>query len=159
MLREKGWPNVSVPDTHDAASLAEMIISKSAPSARMLFLKGEQSLPILEEKLRQAGFDVEAIAVYRTVPVAAAQIRTAVAVIRNQADGIVVGSPSGVDVLFDAVSLGSLDDLKPGLCWFCLGKSTAQRLRERGISEPCIATELSPEVYIQAFGPHHHHYC
>ena len=152
VVREKGWSKLVVPDIHDALHLAKMIRERSVPGQKVLCFQGNLSPDTIPELLRHAGLEVTTSTVYETVPETPAGLMALVDVIRTRADGVIVGSPSGVDAL-ESVWRGPLDQLKVGLVWLCLGSTTAKRLSLAGIEGAIFPASLDESTMLSAFVP------
>ena len=148
VLRQKGWPEVMVPDPHDAAALAVMVQLMGPPNARVLFVKGDKSLATVPDLLSAAGLHVDTLTVYETVAAPKPDVQEAVRIVEAAGDGLVIGSPSGVEVLAATLAPRELRELKPGLVWFTLGRTTARKLEARGVTDPIYPPNLSSEAFL-----------
>jgi uroporphyrinogen-III synthase len=88
--------------------------------------------------LRDAGVDVDAPVVYRTVAVAPAALRTL-----EQADAITVCSPSAVHALAAAIDLRATPIV-------CLGQTTADAVARHGVRASAVADATSMRALVDS---------
>jgi uroporphyrinogen III methyltransferase/synthase len=139
-----------VPERHDAEALAAALAA-GAPLAgrRWLLPRAEAGREVLAERLRAAGAEVDAVAVYRTAPapVDAAALRERLA--RGEIGALTFASPSTVRCfaeLLDAPARGAL-----ARCLVAaIGPVTAEALRRRGIEPDAVPAGASAAELVAA---------
>jgi uroporphyrinogen-III synthase len=156
ILVELGHPPTLVPETHDAASLADALIAL-APVKPILFVRGEKALRTLPAKLLKAGIEVQELVVYSTRPVSRKRLIQTANRIREAADVVVMGSPSGVGALNEALSPGSIASLRAEALWVALGGSTHSALKAAGVSNAVELARVEPRELARVVLPHRNH--
>jgi uroporphyrinogen III methyltransferase/synthase len=148
-LKENGWRVQLTPERHDAQGLAKALEETNQTCGDVLFVRGDRAGRTIPEQLASKGFQVEEIEVYTTVPVdseSAAQVARRIAKV---ADVAIMGSPSGVLTLSQAVAPLSLSEIKSGLKWVCLGRATSASLGENGVSDAAFPKKVIPQQFVK----------
>lgn len=135
-LEARGVRPDVLPERFVAESLLEAFPDPSGPGARVLLARAEQARDVLPEGLAARGYDVEVLAVYRTVraePDASALAR----VRAGEVDALTFTSSSTVSNLCDLV--GELPDPQPLVV--SIGPVTSATAVERGLRVDAEAAE------------------
>ena len=141
--RTEGFTSGEQPATRfDALALAEHLIAKQIVAGRHFLLpQPEQGRRVLAGLLREAGAEVQELAIYRTVPEAFDGEALATALAGGALDALVFASPSAVKSF--AAGLGEKLSVAEGKEVVALGMATADALRRIGLPatlEPASAT-------------------
>ena len=127
-MRRRGVRADLVPERFVAESLLEAFPGPGAPGARVLLARAEVARDVLPEGLAERGYDVDVLAVYRTVP-AAPDPADLARVRGGEVDAITFTSSSTVTNFCDLV--GALPDPQPLVV--SIGPVTSATARERGL--------------------------
>jgi uroporphyrinogen III methyltransferase/synthase len=146
-LARRGWPVEMTPQKESAAGLADAFEALSPPRAPVLFVRGNKALPTIPTRLRAAGYRVDEVAVYDTTPVPEARAREVVARIRETADVVVMGSPSGVCALQGGLSGEPLDAIRADIRWVALGPTTRAAMLGAGAGRVHQLEQVSKEAF------------
>ena len=149
-LEEQGWQVDLIPAQQNAGALADEVALADRGHRRVLFLRGDKALRILPERLQSAGFFVDEVEVYSTHLSDQLLILEIVKKIEDIAHLVIVGSPAGVGVLRRAVGGASLDSIKPGLLWGCLGQTTAKALCDAGVESVVCPEKIDAPSFVEA---------
>jgi uroporphyrinogen-III synthase len=147
-LTALGHPPDLVPETSDGVSLAEAIIGVS-PKEPVLFVRGNRALDTLPNRLKAAGVPVTNIEVYSTRPVGLDRASAVCDRLRQVADVVAMGSPSGVETLRRVVTPKPLSVINERILWVSLGKATMYSLLESGAKRVLRLSSLDPEALVQ----------
>jgi uroporphyrinogen III methyltransferase/synthase len=129
-----------VPDVADADGVVSVMARQYLTGQRVLYPKGDQARNVIPTGLRRAGALVDAVDVYRTVPVSELDPEVRAQIARGEIDVVTFASPSSVRSL--ASLLGSPSALA-GVEIVCVGPVTAAAVRERGLPVHAVATDAS----------------
>ncbi|KAJ3250683.1 hypothetical protein HDU77_006446 [Chytriomyces hyalinus] len=133
-------------ESGNASNLATFIIDNLTSSGPLLFLSGDKSLNILQERLKEAGISLDSIMVYTTGPNPQfkCQYEAAAERLGTRLKWIVFFSPSGVDFFLEA-------GLSVGQCSVAsIGKTTSACLMERGIPVHVEAARPNAQSLLEA---------
>ncbi|MFP5317236.1 MAG: uroporphyrinogen-III C-methyltransferase [Acidimicrobiia bacterium] len=120
-----------LPQTSVAESLASALAGATAGPARILLPQAAAARPALADRLRAAGWTVDAVEAYRTHPrLPPADVVAAAA----KADAIAFTSSSTVDNFLDGAGLHALPPVV-----VCIGPVTAETARRRGLTVTAVA--------------------
>jgi len=147
-LAEIGLPASIVAREGRADSLAALLVEESVRGARVLVVRPERGLGTLTETLRRAGALVDEVALYRTVPSAAAAA-VAVELVEGRYDAVVFTSPSSFEFLLGAGG----ERLRAALARvrrIAIGPTTAARLADAGLPAHRTAERPSSEAIASA---------
>lgn len=139
-----GAPAGLVPERAVAEGLLEVFPPPEAPGERVLLARAETGRDVLPGGLRARGYEVDVLAVYRTVPVA--PDRATVERLRaGDVDAVTFTSPSTVSQFHAAVSgaAGLLAGGSGAAVAVSIGPVTSARARELGVP---IAAEADPHT-------------
>lgn len=156
-LKTRGIRPDAVPREHIGEALAESIAALfdgALTGRRVLVARAEVAREALPQRLREAGAEVEVVAVYRTVPApveAVAALREAL--MQRAIDVVTFTSSSTVHSLCDALG-GDAAELLAGLQVCSIGPITSQAARERGLAVTIEATEYTAEGMLRALSDH-----
>jgi uroporphyrinogen-III synthase len=121
--------------------------------ARVLLPQADIASPELAERLQAAGAHVNAVAAYRTVPIAPSEVDTSA--LADGADAIVLASGSA------ARSLASVGESSPTVrkaieraLLVCIGPKTAEVARDVGLPDGLVADEATADGIIHALTSH-----
>jgi uroporphyrinogen III methyltransferase/synthase len=148
----------------DKASAAGLVESIGPPTGggRVLFCRAADALPTFARGLRQLGWSVDEMEVYRTISPGPAHGLTEHAVERARAaDAVVLASPSAVRGLVALLSarheVAEPDGLpqvtQPNVLSqvaVCIGESTASEARKAGFGVVAVAAEATDEGLVDA---------
>jgi uroporphyrinogen III methyltransferase/synthase len=134
-----------VPERFVAEALLEAFPPPEAETARVLLARAAQARDILPEGLRELGYEVEVLSVYRTVrpdpdPEIVARVR------RGEVDALTFTSSSTVTNLLDV--LGSVPDPQPLVA--SIGPITSKTAAERGLRVDVEAEEHTIDGLVTA---------
>ena len=122
----------------NAAAALDVLRPGMAPGARVLVPRAAEGRDELLDGLRGLGAEVIAPVAYRTVPVADAANR----IRAGGVDVVTVCSPSAVRSVAAA--------LTPDVLLVCLGETTAEEARTRGLRVDAVARRTSMESLVEA---------
>ena len=131
-----------VPESATADALAASLRQVMRAGERVLYPRSATGRDVLPNELRAAGFDVQAIDVYRTLPEPNVDQRVLDRVRRGEVDMITFASPSSVRHL--VALLGSECARLNGIPVVCAGPVTARAAREAGLLVTAVSE--SPDV-------------
>jgi len=131
-----------VPESATADALAASLRKVMRAGERVLYPRSAMGRDVLPNELRAAGFDVQAIDVYRTLPEPNVDQRVLDRVRRGEVDMITFASPSSVRHL--VALLGSECARLNGIPVVCAGPVTARAAREAGLLVSVVSE--SPDV-------------
>ncbi len=131
-----------VPDRNLAAGLVEVFPGPSRPGAGVLFPRAAAGRDVLPDGLRAAGWHVETVEAYRTVPVDAGDDLKAAAA---AADAVCFTSASTVTGFVEACGAGAV----PGVV-VCIGPVTADAARVEGLRVDAVADPHTLDGLIDA---------
>lgn len=120
-----------VPERQVGEGLVEAFPSPPAPGGTVLLARAAVARDVVPEGLRRAGWDVEVVDAYRTVPAVLTQPQIAEV---TAADAVVFTSPSTVTHLLGAVGR---DRVPPHVV--CIGPVTAEAAQEQGLQVAAVA--------------------
>lgn len=144
-LRGLGVSRVMVPPEATAARMVTML--SALPPGRLLHPCGTLALPTLPDGLRAAGWQVEQLVVYETVPVAVVPA-SAELVGRGEVAAVVLRSPSA------ARALAGLVTPHPDVVVVCAGRTTADAARTAGLRVDAVTSGPSPADVAAAVAAH-----
>ncbi len=139
-----GAPADLVPARAVAEGLLEELPDPGAPGERVLLARAETGREVLPDGLRARGYEVDVVAVYRTVPVAPE--RPVVERLRaGEVDAVTFTSPSTVSQFHAAVpgATGLLAGGPGSAAVVSIGPVTSARARELGVP---VAAEADPHT-------------
>jgi uroporphyrinogen III methyltransferase / synthase len=144
-LRARGLRPDLVPERFVAESLLEAFPEPTAAAAPVLLARAEQARDVLPAGLAERGYEVDVLAVYRTVvaepdPDALARVR------RGAVDALTFTSSSTVTNFCDAV--GALPDPQPLVV--SIGPVTSKTATERGLRVDAEAEEHTIDGLVDA---------
>jgi uroporphyrinogen-III synthase len=131
-----GRPPHIVPARFVAEAVADELIEHASTGARVLVVQALDARPVLVERLREARFDVTAVAAYATVAHAPADLEARIA----QVDAVVLASASAVRSLVSALGRESAASRLRGKLLACIGPVTETEARRSDLH-----VELVPE--------------
>ena len=146
-LSERGITADLVPERFSTDALAELITQEDLDGQRVLLARAAQARPMLAYRLRQAGAEVDDLALYDvTTPSARPAVLEEV---RRGVDVVTLTSPSTalglVELVGDLVDLDSLHAV-------CIGPVTAEAARGLGLNVVATAETYTIEGLVQAVG-------
>ena len=148
-LADRGVRADLIPERFVAESLLEAFPAPRKANARLLLARAEQARDVLPEGLREKGYEVDVLSVYRTNP--APVDPKALERVRNGAvNAITFTSSSTVNNFCDAV--GTLPDPQPTV--ISIGPITSATAKERGLRVDVEATEHTIEGLVAALRAH-----
>lgn len=149
-LRTAGFTVSLIPDVdHSARGLLSTFADRAVPAGTVLVLASELAKPILAEGLAAAGFTVDRVGAYRTVPVRVTEhIRDALR--RGAIDAVLVTSGSVAEQLLRQT------EIAPSVTLAAIGDHTAADARLRGLRVQVESTEQSASGLIRALENYYH---
>jgi uroporphyrinogen-III synthase len=145
-----GWSADLVPRRNDSFGLVREFQKIPKPDNPILFVRGDRAKRTLPEGLISLGFPLEEVVAYCTREVTPKRALEIAIRLKEMADVVLAGSPSGVETLEKAVGAGGLGSLGPNIRWVCLGESTFAALRKGGISDPIFPEAVIPSAVVDA---------
>lgn len=138
-LSARGVRCALVPERQDAEGLlAAILAAREGRSRRWLLPRAEAGKRVLEDGLRQAGVEVDAVVAYRTVASRdGGALREAV---RDGLAAVTFAAGSAVDAFVDLLGSGVLLE---GIAVVTIGPSTSAACRTRGLTVAAEAFEPS----------------
>jgi len=136
-----------VPAREDGVSLAAEVAAAFGVhlrGKRFLQPRAEEGREELSAALSALGATVDVVPAYRTTRASAAELRPLAEELRaERCDAVVFASPSAVDAVLDATSLGA--------AWaIAIGETTAGALRARGIDRVSVAASADDDGLFDA---------
>jgi uroporphyrinogen III methyltransferase/synthase len=140
----------AVPEQHDAAGLAAAIVARGSPSGqRFLLPRAEEAREVLPERLREAGAEVDAVAVYRTLPAAVDAAALCRRLVRGELGALTFTSPSTVRRFFELLDAPATQAIR-GCLVAAIGPVTAEALRRRGVEPDAVAAGAGARELVAA---------
>ncbi|KAI8845082.1 tetrapyrrole biosynthesis, uroporphyrinogen III synthase [Chytriomyces cf. hyalinus JEL632] len=133
-------------ESGNASNLATFIVDNLNSSGPLLFLSGDKSLNILQERLKEAGISLDSIMAYTTGPNPqfGCQYESAAGRLGTRLKWIVFFSPPNMDFFLEA-------GLSVGQCSVeSIGKTTSACLLERGIPVHVEAARPNAQSLLEA---------
>ena len=154
---EAGWKVAHTAREHSGKGLAREIRG-DVQGRRVLLPRSNRAGSALPDDLRDAGAVVTSVVAYRTMAPAEADAGLLERMRRKEFEVIVFASPSAVHNLFDLYAermhapAGSKRDaeLAAGVVFATIGPSTAQAVREAGLSVAIVAREATAASLAEA---------
>ena len=131
-----------VPEQYVAESLLQAIGTPATPGESVLIARAEVARDVLPDGLRAAGWEVDVVDAYRTVPAAVDDNQRAAV---READVVTFTSGSTVDRFLDAFGA---DAVPPAVA--CIGPVSAATARQRGIDVDVEAAEHTVDGLVDA---------
>ena len=144
-LRHHGIRADLVPDRYVAEAFVDAFPPPETASARVLVARAEQARDVLPDGLRERGYEVDVLPVYRTVK-AAPDAETLACVRGGDVDAITFTSSSTVNNFCDAV--GDLPEPQPLVV--SIGPITSKTAKERGLRVDAEAAEHTIDGLVAA---------
>lgn len=133
-MREQGFTAVTSA-TGDVDDLADLIVVRLTPPARLLYLAGEERVGDLAGVLRAKNFAVDLVQVYRIVA-ARTLPPTAAAALDGEIDGVLHFSRRSAEAFLTAArNSGLLEAALSKPVHYCLSARIAEPLREAGAAD------------------------
>ena len=143
-----GLPVRLVPETTTAEGLAAVVIRNTTPGAKVLFPRSAIGRDALPRALREAGMDVVAVEVYRTLPEEHIDPDVLERVRRREIDLIVFASPSSVRSFLALPGMnGTAVTQVPVVC---AGAVTASAAKKAGFAVVAMGVDSSAEATADA---------
>ena len=143
-----GLPVRLVPETTTAEGLAAVMMRNTAPGAKVLFPRSAIGRDALPRALREAGMDVVAVAVYRTLPEEHIDPDVLERVRRREIDLIVFASPSSVRNFLALPGLNGIAVTQVPVV--CAGSVTASAAKEAGFAVVAMGIDSGAEATADA---------
>jgi uroporphyrinogen III methyltransferase/synthase len=147
VLRDHNLVADLVPDRYVAEGLLEAFPDPPAEGGRVLLPRAADARDVLPDGLRSAGWRVDVVSAYRTVP---AEIDDDARAAIAEADIVTFTSSSTVQHFVDLVGI---DAVPPVVA--CIGPITAATARELGLTVAIEATEHTIAGLVAALEAHH----
>lgn len=119
VISEMGFLDVQGSDCKNSSEMGDMIMAGSKNDLPLLYLTGDKTLKVIQDRMSESGVSFVEVQVYKTSSI---QIDHSILV----GNEVVVFSPSGLDSI--SCSLASLD-----VRWIAIGGTTGAALRRRGV--------------------------
>ncbi len=134
--RESGFVVTLVPGEFIAEGLLKDM--QKLPTGRALLLQGDIARPVMRDGLVAAGWDVEDVVAYRTLPGSGLGMLSDL--LRNRSiDAVIFSSASSVGYCVEAVRRSGTFDLLRNAVIFCIGPVTAGTAGELGLRVDAVA--------------------
>lgn len=129
----------------DARTLAKAAADWARPEAGVLLhVCGEEAPGHLAEALREAGFDVRRLALYRMEPTRALPLDIRTALQEKTLDGALFFSPRSAGIFRDLTADLSME----GVAAFCISRATADALAPRSFARVAIAAAPNQDALL-----------
>jgi uroporphyrinogen-III synthase len=141
-LEERGLPPAVVAEDSRAEGLARVLVGRVGKGDRVLLVRPEKSRPLLEQRLREAGADVDSVAFYRNV--ASVDVPEIVEdILAARYDVIILTSPSTLERLRETAAQAQqdVDGAIRRAAVVTIGKVTASAVERAGLAVAGIARE------------------
>ena len=151
-MREQGFTAVTSA-AGDVNDLADLIVARITPPARLLYLAGEERVGDLAGVLRAKNFAVDLFQVYRVV---AAQTLppTAAAALSGEIDGVLHFSRRSAEAFLTAArNSGLLEAALRKTVHYCLSARIAEPLREAGAADVRAADRPDEAALLALISP------
>lgn len=150
-MREAGFADVSSADG-DVNDLARLVAARAAPTARLLYLAGEERSGDLAGLLRAQKFVVDTVLVYRAVT-AATLPHEATAALAAGIDGVLHFSRRSAEAYIGAArQAGQIDAALKTPVHFCLSARIAEPLTAAGAVQVRIAARPEETALLELCG-------
>jgi uroporphyrinogen III methyltransferase/synthase len=146
VLREGGIAADVVPERFVAEALHDALPAPPRPGARLLLARAAVARDVLPDGLRAAGWDVDVVDAYRTVPASLTDEQRAAAA---TADTVTFTSSSTVERFLGILGSGAVP---PTVA--CIGPITAATARDRGLTVDVEASEHTIPGLVAALVDH-----
>lgn len=151
--RTAGFAEVTSADG-DVNALARLVAMRvPASSAPLLYLAGAERAGDLAGDLRQCGFEVQTVVVYRAVAAASLPEPVRQALEENRLDGVLHFSRRSADVYLNVVSAAGLLDKALIPLHYCLSAQVAAALKKAGAADVRVAARADEAALIDLVGP------
>jgi uroporphyrinogen III methyltransferase/synthase len=138
----------------DAEGMLEEIQRELSPAGRRFLLpRAEQGREVLPEGLRQAGAEVDAIAVYRTVAADVAREGLSARLTQGAFDALTFASPSSVRHFFGGLD-GEAREAAGRCILAAIGPVTADALRAEGFEPDVLPDRSEAKALVDALAEH-----
>jgi len=146
-LSDRGITPDFVPISYTSEALAVLLVQDDLQGQRVLLARAAQAGSLLRERLRDAGAEVDDVALYETITPPADE--AALTELRHGVDVVTLTSPSTAQGLVEIA--GDLVDLE-SLHTVCIGPVTAEAARRLGFRVVATAETHTIEGLVQAVG-------
>jgi uroporphyrinogen-III synthase len=150
-LEERGLPPKIIAENSRAEGLASILEGRVAAGDRILLVRPQKTRPVLAERLREAGAEVDSVVFYRNVPAPEVE-EIARDICDGRYDVIILTSPSTLARLREAASAAgiALDDALRASAVVTIGRVTAKAVEEAGLNVAGIAREPTVAGILEA---------
>lgn len=139
---------VELVSEHASASvLADALVHAARKGDKILLMTARDASPVLEHKLRAAGYVVEKADAYTTVLASPPDLAAHV----DASDVISLASPSAVRALLDSLGAKAHDRIR-GKLLACIGPATLMAARQAGLHVEVVPPDASFPAMVQALG-------
>jgi uroporphyrinogen-III synthase len=151
-MREQGFTAVTSA-AGDVNDLADLIVARLTPPARLLYLAGEERVGDLAGMLRAKNFAVDLVQVYRVVA-ARTLPPTAAAALNGEIDGVLHFSRRSAEAFLTAArNSGLLEAALRKPVHYCLSDRIAEPLREAGAADVRAAERPDEAALLALISP------
>jgi uroporphyrinogen III methyltransferase/synthase len=140
-LKELGLLADYVPQRFQSEFMLDDLLHMCSPGSRVLFPRAKQGRTLIQERLRSKGVVVDEITAYETVPDEDARQAIPALLAQRGADVITFTSSSAARFFHELMTSSEIASLLEGVTLACIGPTTAQTLRDRGLHPDIVAEE------------------
>lgn len=147
-VAEAHGTDVDLVDHNGAESLANLMIALGVGGSSVVQFGSSLVRPVLADRLREAGANVEVIEAYRTVPLDSVEPADLELILNGGINAVTVASPSAVTSLRTLLGAGIV--ALSGASFVAIGETTAKALRQHELPVHEIATSPSAAAFADA---------
>ncbi|MBF0386383.1 MAG: uroporphyrinogen-III C-methyltransferase [Candidatus Omnitrophica bacterium] len=155
ILVKAGLKVALIPKDFVQESLADELIRKVSQDARLLLVHAEGSRPVLEQKLLSAGFTIDTVGIYKSLPVLKNHARIRMMLARKQLDAVLLTSSSCVDSFADIFARRQLKAKTKGVVIGLIGPISAATARQVGLPVTVESREFTVQGLTNALIDHY----
>jgi uroporphyrinogen III methyltransferase/synthase len=148
-LKTHGLRADFVPESSISESVAEGLIERSQSKQRFLIIRALEGRDVLENKLREAGHEVEIAPVYRTVPDHSQAAFAKAEIEAGRVNWITFTSSSTVQNFVDAIGAEFIAANRDKFRVACIGPITAKTAGQLNIKPDAVAENASVEALVK----------
>ena len=148
-LKNHGLIADFIPKSSISESVAEELIGRSQKDAHFLIIRALESREVIENKLREAGHEVEVLPVYRTVPDNSQADLAKSEIEAGRVQWITFTSSSTVQNFVDAIGAEFIVTHREKFRVACIGPITAKTAEQLNIKPDAVAENASVEALVK----------
>lgn len=153
-IEAEGLPVVLVPDNYTAESVVAGFLKhypdpEELNGVRVLIPASNITRDVIRPALAACGVEVELVETYRTLPPQLSRDEALARLDASSGGYLIFASPSAVDNLAGVLGLEDLTPALAGMQIVCIGPTTAQAARRRGLEAAIMPAEYRVEALIK----------